>query len=252
MAQQQQRAPWQAPPRRRRSTQAGPDERQPETGDAMLDAQQAPGGGNQAALMAMQTASDGGAQAAPSGPMVRVFNRIRGTAESADVQSGAFDRKQLHGYLDKTLQLAAGEWFRGKKLDGVADKLIAQLDTDGSQTVGWAEFEAFEAQTLSALTGKLAPGATDAQIASAAKGRFSEVDGAGKEDGQASYDELRSSSKAQLPAGTEHAGLIAQLAARIALDAVDTDQRDTGIKDRSLSQDEWVAAAQQMAANQQQ
>ena len=165
-------------------------------------------------------------------------------------RAGAFDRKQLHAYLDKTLQLAAGEWFRGKKLDGVADKLMEQLDTDGNKAVGWAEFEAFEAQTLTALTGKLAPGATDAQIATAAKARFGSVDAS--TDGQASYDELQSSTRAELPAGTEHAGLIAQLAARIALDAVDTDQRDTGIAERSLSRDEWLAAAQQMAANQRQ
>lgn len=174
---------------------------------------------------------------AVDGPMGRVFVRIAGRADAP-----GFDRTQLHLYLDKTLKLAEGEFFRGTKLDGVADKLMEQLDVNKDGVVSWTEFKAFEAQTLSTV----APGATNATTAAtAASTRFGELDG--NKDGSLGYDELHSGTKSALPKGTDHADLIAQLAARIALDAVDTDQRSTDVKKRGLSRNEWTTAAGQMA-----
>lgn len=172
-----------------------------------------------------------------SGPMGRVYIRISGSPDAP-----GFDRSQLHNYLDNTLQLAKGEWFRGTKLDGVTDKLMQQLDKDGDGVVSWAEFKAFEAQTLSTI----APGATDAASARASAGtQFDKFDKNG--DASLNYGELAAGTQAALPPGTEHGDLIAQLAARIALDAIDTDQRQSAVKDRNLSKSEWTTAAGEMA-----
>ena len=70
-----------------------------------------------------------------------------------------------------------------------------------------------------------------------------------KKNGSLNYDELFEGIKKELPKDTDHADLIAQLGARIALDAVDTDQRKTDIKKRTLSKNEWTTAASQMAGN---
>ena len=66
-------------------------------------------------------------------------------------------------------------------------------------------------------------------------------------DGNLGYDELSAGTLAELPKGTEHGDLIAQLAARIALDAVDTDQGKSPVKSRTLSKGEWTNAAGEMA-----
>lgn len=193
-----------------------------------------PATSNTAMLAQVGAAQAGGAV---DGPMGKVFVRIAGSAAAP-----GFDRSQLHNYLDKTLKLADGEWFRGAKLDGVADTLMAQLDVDKDGLVSWAEFKAFEAQTLATV----APGAKDeASARTAAGGRFDKLDSS--RDGQLNYDELNAGTLAELPKGTDHADLIAQLAARIALDAVDTDQGKSPVKSRTLSKGEWTNAAGEMA-----
>ena len=50
----------------------------------------------------------------------------------------------------------------------------------------------------------------------------------------------------RLPAGTEHADLVAQLGARMAIDGVDEDQRGEKVSRRTLSRNEWVQAAKQL------
>ena len=206
----------------------------PATGGATSAPATDGGTSNTAMVAQVKTAQASGAV---DGPMGRVYIRIAGSADAA-----GFDRTQLHNYLDKTLMLADGEWFRGAKLDGVADKLMEQLDVNKDGIVSWSEFKAFEAQTLATV----APGATDAgTAATAAGGRFDQLDSS--KNGQLSYGELQAGTMAQLPKGTDHADLIAQLAARIALDAVDTDQRGKAVADRSLSRNEWTTAAKEMA-----
>ncbi|RME21622.1 MAG: hypothetical protein D6798_17660 [Deltaproteobacteria bacterium] len=175
------------------------------------------------------------------GPMGRVFQRVLGITEGgADM---AFTRDQLQRYLDQDLQLAEGEWFRGKKLSGVADALMKQLDTDGDGKVSWTEFRAFEKQTLATV----APGAggSRAEVERAADARFGEIDENG--DGRLTYDELFARTRGELPRGTDHKDLIAQLAARIALDAVDVDQRNQPVKKRALDRNEWKKGAGDMA-----
>lgn len=200
-----------------------------------------------------QTYAEGQAQVSPgatndvSGPIGRVFNRILGLSDDA---KGTADKtinlKQVKNYLDKNLQLAKDEWFRGAKLDGVAEKLMATLDTDGNGKVGWPEFQAFNAQVLSSIAPGTKPGDSPEAVSSAASQQFATMDQKGKK-GSLNYDELEAGTKSALPEGTEHADLVAQLGARIALDAVDTDQRSAGIKDRDLSKKEWLTAAEQMA-----
>ena len=73
-----------------------------------------------------------------SGPLGRTFNRILGKADNAaDTADMAFNRDLLKRYLDSDLQLAEGEWWRGKKLNGVADALMETLDKDGDGSVSW-------------------------------------------------------------------------------------------------------------------
>lgn len=181
-----------------------------------------------------------------AGVMGRVFNRILGQDETrSDTGQMAFGKAALHRYLDQTLKLADGEWFRGKKLDGVADALMEQLDADRDGQVSWAEFSVFAEQVRSTV----APG-TDAnsgqeEIRAAAGGSFGELDRS--RDGSLDYDELKRGTSQRLPRDTDHKDLVAQLAARIALDAIDTNQRGRDVDDRSLSQDEWMRAATELS-----
>lgn len=176
------------------------------------------------------------------GPMGRVYQRILGVDQGgADM---AFTREQLREYLDSDLQLAENEWFRGTKLDGVAEALMEQLDSDGDQRVSWGEFQAFEAQTLETVAPGTGTDSTQAEIRQSAAARFGEIDR--NSDGRLSMGELQDRTRAELPRGTEHADLIAQLAARIALDAIDTDQRDQNVADRQLSSEEFTTAAGDM------
>jgi hypothetical protein len=157
----------------------------------------------------------------------------------------AFDRKMVENYLDKNLNFAEGEWFRGKKLSGAAEGLIEKLDTTGDGSVSWDEFQAFRTEILGAMAPGLGENPSSAQVSEAATGTFGSVDGDGS--GAVGMGEAQSNAKSALPEGTEHEDLIAQLGARLMLDAVDTDQRDEAVSDRSISQTEWTSAAQQMA-----
>ncbi len=181
------------------------------------------------------------------GPIGRVFNRILGKSDSADgTATMTFDKKQLRNYLDKTINFADDEWFRGTKLDGVTDKLMETLDKDGDGRVTWGEFQAFKTQVLSQLAPGVDKNSTPEQVAASSNKRFDQFD-TNRKDGSLNFEELQAGSKAELPKETEHADLIAQLGARIALDAVDTDQRDKAVKDRTLSRAEWTNAASQLA-----
>lgn len=182
-----------------------------------------------------------------SGPIGRVFNRILGQSDNAKGTAAmAFDKDQLQRYLDGHLKLAEGEWFRGKKLEGVAAKLMETLDTDKNGLVTWGEFQAFKDQVLESLAPGVGVGAKPEDVEKAAGGRFDEMDGA-RGDGTLSFDELQRGTLAKLPKDTDHADLIAQLGARIALDAVDTDERSKKVKDRGLSRAEWTGAAKELA-----
>lgn len=192
----------------------------------------------------------GGGAAGVSGPIGRLFNRILGVDESRTNTTGAaFTRAQLRSYLDTHLELAKGEWFRDAKLDGVSDKLMEVLDKDRNGKVTWGEFQAFRTEILGAIAPGVEPGSAPEKVKAAATGSFGKVDGGatGNGDGKLSYLELQKSTQAQLPAGTEHADLVAQLGARIAIDAGDTDQRSKPVDKRELTRAEWIAAALELA-----
>lgn len=201
----------------------------------------------QTATLALQVAGGGGNRA--------VLDRLASPAPAADPTGGvfariagadaSFGRDRLRAYLDQGLQFAEGEWFRGQKLDGATDALLAQLDADRNGRVDRGEFSAFDAQILSLM----APGAADAapdRVAAAAEGRFAQIDTKPK-DGRVGLAELSGAAKAALPEDTAHADLVAQLGARIALDALDTDQRDRKVADRQLSTAEWTQGAAAIA-----
>ena len=181
----------------------------------------------------------------PTGPMGRTFNRILKVREArTDTQDMAFNRQQLKEFLDKGLQLAEGEWFRGAKLDGVTDALMEQLDVAQDGLVDWQEFQEFERSVVDVIAPALGENPTAEQVEMAASGTFAQADTSG--DGQVTLEELQSSTQQSLPEGTEHADLVAQLGARMAIDGLDEDQRGDKVARRSLSRNEWVQAAKQL------
>lgn len=175
-----------------------------------------------------------------SGPIGRVWNHILGKPEGSSDTSGAtVDKAMVRAYLDKRLGLAEGELFRGKKLDGVAESLVSQFDKDGDGRVSWPEFQQFESQIFAMLApGGEKPGADVGAVAGA---QFGKVDSSG--DKAADLDEIQASTKAALPRGTDHADLVAQLGARVAIDAADRDEGGKPIGERTLSREEWTSAA---------
>lgn len=209
------------------------------------------GGGSAPDYQDAQTGGAGAQQdAVVQGPMGRVFNRILGLDESLTTSAGmAFTREQLKGYLDQKLGLAEGEFFRGKKLDGVADAMMTKLDTDQSGSVSWPEFRVFQGEVLKSIAPGAAPGASAEEVGAAADKQFASIDTGRKDKGRLTYDELHAGTKKSLPEDTENKDLLAQLGARIALDTADTDQRDKKVKDRTLTGDEWRGAAREMAGH---
>lgn len=181
-----------------------------------------------------------------SGPIGRTFNRLLGEADNAtETGDMSFNREMVQKYLDETLSFAEGEWFRGAKLSGAAEGLVEKLDTTGDGTVTWEEFQAFRTEILGAMAPGLGESPTAEQVGASATGTFGAVDS--NADGAVAMQEAEANARDGLPADTEHQDLVAQLGARLLLDAVDTDQRDTAVADRSISQEEWVVAAQEMS-----
>ncbi len=183
-----------------------------------------------------------------SGPIGRLFNRICGVDENQTDPAGlSFGDTELQQYLKEELQMAKGEMFRGAKLKGISKKLIGDLDKDGDGRLNWDEFKAFEGQVLE----RLAPGpdisASASEMEGAASSRYDQLDGG---DGALGYGELKQGAKDQLPADTKHLSLIAQLAARITLDALDTDERDKPVAERTLSRDEYLDGTREITKRQ--
>lgn len=191
----------------------------------------ATGPGNQAVATRVAAVREAGGP----DPIRRLFDRISAGDE-------AFTAGALRNYLDEHLELADGEWFRGAKLDGASAALMEQLDTGADGAVARSEFGAFRDTVLEAIAPGLATNATDEEAAEAAGATFDRLEG-GKGDGLLSLEEIQASTKALLPADTDHADLVAQLGARVAIDAVDTDQPSLPVSERRLSRTEWVAAA---------
>ena len=60
--------------------------------------------------------------------------------------------------------------------------------------------------------------------------------------GAVGYDTIKDETVKNLPEEQEHKGLVAQLAALMVLDVVDLDERDAAVRDRTISQSEWLGA----------
>lgn len=179
------------------------------------------------------------------GPMGRTFNRVLGKHDYAeDTADMAFSHEQLKEFLDEQLQLAEGEFFRGMKLDGVADALMERLDLDANGAVTWEEFQEFRQSIIDTIAPGLEESATEAQVEASANSSFDQVDA--NRNGSLAMGELQNSTGKALPAGTDHKDLVAQLGARMAIDAVDTDQRSSKVSKRTLTRSEWVKAAKQL------
>ncbi|MBI2565708.1 MAG: hypothetical protein HYV63_01570 [Candidatus Schekmanbacteria bacterium] len=182
-----------------------------------------------------------------NGPVGRVFNRILGAgSRGAKTANQTFGLAELRRYLDRDLRFAEGEWFRGKKLDGAAAALLKELDKNGDGRVTWNEFQTFELRILQTLAPGVGKTSSVEQVRAAARRQFDRIDAANR-DGRLSFKELRDSAHRQLPTKVAHRELVAQLAARLALDAVDTDQRGASVANRTLSWSEWYAAVTQIA-----
>jgi hypothetical protein len=204
----------------------------PASGGASPDRQPA---GNDAAQASVK--------ARVSGPMGRVWNHILGQPEGADTADAQVDQAMIRAYLEKKAGFAEGEMFRGVKLDGASAALVKQYDADHDGKLSWHEFQAFEG-TLSAM---LAPDAGKVGASEAASRGFAATDTSG--DGAASLDEMQSAAQRQLPKGTDHADLVAQLGARVAIDAVDRDEKNKPVAQRSVSRSEWTGAAKELAGS---
>ena len=217
----------------------------PNNDGSFVDAQSTMG--NAAARELIEQAQATDTEQLVDGPMGRVFNRILGVEENRnDTGQASFTVEALEDYLEHTLSFARDEWFRGKKISGAAEALMGELDSGGDGQVDWLEFQDFRAQTLSSLAPDSKMGDDAASVTASARTNFSEMD-SGREPGALGFSEIQNGARAALPQGTEHLDLVSQLAARIALDAVDTDQRELPIERRTLSQEEWESAARQMA-----
>lgn len=214
-----------------------PKKQAPATQDAVVDAAVEPlqPAGNAAAQEQAVLPPSPGPEAV-SGPMGRVWNRMLGRPDTAtDTATLKVTLAQVRAYLER-IGLAEGEMFRGAKLDGVSEGLLGQYDTDKDGKLSWAEFRAFEAQLTVILAGGSDLGKAGAHHTKTDTNR----------DGQASLGEVQASTKAQLPKGTDHADLVAQAGARVTVDALDTDQRDKAVSQRTLSAAEWQKGAEEL------
>ena len=178
------------------------------------------------------------------GVLGQLFNRIRGLPEnSTESGSEGFNKTQLKEYIRNKLDFAEREMFREAKIGGVASKMMEELDSNQDGIVDWTEFQATVTRLRSSLG--IAEGDVGEQAVDTAAGAQFEETGQGAE--QIGFEGLEGAVASALPPDTSHLDLVAQFAARLAIDLADQDERDLPVAERSLSRDEWVSAAQDLA-----
>ena len=186
--------------------------------------------GNAAIQEQVQAPTDTGL--AVHGPLGRMWNHILGKPEGTQTTTATVTRSEVRAYLDR-IGLADGEFFRGKKLDGVADSLLQKYDLDHDARLTWTEFLGFGKELAGMLVGPAGPEAEQKTTDTS-------------KDGQASMEEIRTRTAARLPAKTQHKDLVAQLGARALLDAADTNEQEKPVAQRTLSTGEWTTAAKEL------
>lgn len=174
------------------------------------------------------------------GALGRAFNRIAGVSESNTSAEGlAFTNSDLTRYLEDHLKFAEGEWFRGTKIAGVADKIMEQLDADKDGDVTWIEFQTMVDEMRGHLIGEVGANASQADLQAKASELFTEMSGGA---GPMGFETIEAQSADKLPADQEHKSLVAQLAALMVIDIVDLDEAEKEVRDRHIDQSEWMSA----------
>lgn len=178
------------------------------------------------------------------GNLGRAFNRIVGVSESNTNAVGlAFSRDDLKAYIQDQLKFAEGEWFSGTKVSGATDEIMSRLDADRDGRVDWFEFQAMVTQLKMTLLDGIGPGAGNAEIQAEANKVFAEISGG---SGAVGFEQLEWQTAQNLPEETENRDLIAQLIALLIIDIVDVDEANKAVRDRTVSEDEWVGAVSGM------
>lgn len=176
------------------------------------------------------------------GSLGRAFNRIVGVSENnTDAVGLAFSRDDLKVYIKDQLKFADGEWFRGTKIDGATDEIMSRLDGDRDGMVDWFEFQAMVAELKMTLLDGIGPNSGNAEIQEEATNLFAELSGG---SGSVGFEQMEWQTAQNLPPETEHRDLIAQLVALLIIDIVDVDEANKDVRDRTVSEGEWMGAVQ--------
>ena len=61
------------------------------------------------------------------------------------------------------------------------------------------------------------------------------------------YDTMNDAAREKLPEGTKHAKLVAQLSALLVLDLVDLDEGHKPVRERTISETEWMNSVQEFS-----
>jgi Ca2+-binding EF-hand superfamily protein len=148
----------------------------------------------------------------------QTFNRL---FERMDRDSdGAVTKSEVKAHL-KDAGVKAGPF--GMVHSKASEAFIDNLDKNNSERVSWNEFKGV-AKDLMPADIKNAEGRIDPQLADAA---FTELDA--NKDGSVSKDELKTATLNQLPESQSYRSRIAEVAAKLGMDALDTD-RDGAIE----------------------
>jgi len=207
-----------------------PGTSQGSAGNPHSDMQFDQGMGNSAAVDLMKV----------QGNLGRAFNRIVGVSENnTDAVGLAFSRDDLKKYIEHQLKFADGEWFRGMKISGATDEIMALLDADRDGYVDWFEFQTMVAELKMTLLDDIGPNAGTEEIQAEANHLFSEISGG---SGSIGFDQLEWETHEKLPEETENRNLVAQLIALLIIDIVDVDEANKAVRDRTVNEDEWKGA----------
>lgn len=164
------------------------------------------------------------------GPIQNLFNRM----DRNDDQG--VTRKEVVKHLKDT-DVPAGLF--GAVHKKVSEEFIDNLDTNRDKKVTWNEFQGVASELLPAAalgeTGRVDRGLINEE--------FGRLDKDG--DGQVTYDELERGTLERLPESTSFKGTVAEVAAKLGMDAIDTNA-DGGITADEL---EAVAGEVDLIAN---
>jgi hypothetical protein len=117
---------------------------------------------------------------------------------------------------------------------------MENLDSESSGDVTWLEFQVMIEEMRGHLVGDVSAGASSSEIQARAREVFASINGGGESVG---FGDIEACIDKKLPAETDHKGLIAQLGALMVLDIVDLDQTDMPVRERDISEREWMTAA---------